>query len=345
VSNESDQAAAERDQAASESDQTSSDRDQTSSDADQTSSDRDQLHAEADERSANRDQRAADRDLGPNPSDDAQRAHQVSQLARERSGLERQATSLNRAQVAAGRDLEAVQREVEAGNRDAAAADRDRAAELRDTAIVAAARGLGLPPEEQLKEAVDAAVELRLHAAADRARAAQDRERAATDRLESAQDRKELYAALDAAHLDDLTGAYRRGMGEMVLRNELERSQRVAAPLTLAVIDADGLKAFNDARGHAAGDALLRDVATTIRAKLRPYDPLVRTGGDEFVCTIADSGLESARVRFDEIAVALETAQPGASISVGMVEMRSEDTLELLVERGDAALYAAKQKP
>jgi diguanylate cyclase (GGDEF)-like protein len=341
---ESDQAASERDQNASESDQTSSDKDQTASDADQTSSDRDQLQAEADERSADRDQQAADRELGPDPSEGAQLAHRVSQLARERSGLERQATALSRSQIAARRDLQAVQREIEAGRRDAAAADRDRTAESRDTAILKAAHGLGLPPAQRLREAVDAAADLRSHAAADRSRAAKDRERAAVDREESAKDRKELYTALDAAHLDDLTGAFRRGMGEIVLGNELERSQRASAPLTLAVIDADGVKAVNDDRGHAAGDAFLRDLASTIRAKLRPYDPLVRTGGDEFVCTIANSGLDSSRRRFREISTALDAAQPGASISVGLVEMTAEDSLETLMKRGDAALYAAKRK-
>ncbi len=111
-------------------------------------------------------------------------------------------------------------------------------------------------------------------------------------------------------------------MGEVLLRNELERAQRTASSLTLAVIDADDLKAFNDAGGHAAGDALLRDIATTLRATL------VRTGGDEFVCTIAGLDLDTSRRRLADVSKALGLIQPQASISVGLVEMQAGDTLE-----------------
>jgi diguanylate cyclase (GGDEF)-like protein len=109
------------------------------------------------------------------------------------------------------------------------------------------------------------------------------------------------------------------------------------------VIDADNLKALNDAGGHSAGDALLRDIATVLRANLRSYDPLVRTGGDEFVCTIAGFSLERSRGRLAEVSAALAQVQPGASISVGLAEMRDGDTLEALLERGDAALYQDKR--
>ncbi len=67
----------------------------------------------------------------------------------------------------------------------------------------------------------------------------------------------------------------------------------------LAFVDVDGLKEVNDRDGHAEGDALLIDVAATIRSKLRSYDPLVRFGGDEFVCAFSDFDLDAVRVRFD----------------------------------------------
>ena len=62
---------------------------------------------------------------------------------------------------------------------------------------------------------------------------------------------------------------------------------------------------MNDREGHAAGDSLLRDLVALLRSKLRPYDPVVRWGGDEFVCTIADTDLATARSRFEEIRLAL----------------------------------------
>jgi diguanylate cyclase (GGDEF)-like protein len=340
-----DRSSSDADQVASDSDQTTSDTDQTASDADQTASDRDQLQAEADQRSADRDQLAADRDLSAHQSDAVTlRAYRDSRGAREQSALERQATALTRAQISSERDRQAIHREEEAQRRDSVALDRDRAAEVRDGALVELAGGLKLPRDAHLRLAIEAAAELRAHAAADRARAAGDRERAAADREHAARDRRELYAALEQAHLDDLTGAYRRGMGEIVLRNEVERAQRSKIALTLAVVDADNLKAVNDARGHGAGDSLLQDLAAAIREKLRPYDPLVRTGGDEFVCTITETKLEGAQRRFDGISASLAATQQGASISVGLVEMNPRDTLPTLIERGDIALYEAKRE-
>lgn len=329
-----------RDETVSAVDQTASDADQASADADQTASDRDQLDSETDERSARRDQEAADRDLPSEPSDATQKTYSATRRARKQSSLERQATALTRSKVAADRDRQATRRDAEAQGRDATAGASDLAADARDRALLEATEERG----DGRREAAEVAAELRSHATADRARAAADRKLAASDRAEAARDRQELIAALEAAHIDDLTGAYRRGMGEVLLRNELERAQRTMSPLTLAVIDADDLKAFNDAGGHAAGDALLRDIATALRAKLRAYDPLVRTGGDEFVCTIAGSDLDTSRRRLADVSKALALIQPQASISVGLVEMQPGDTLVTLMERGDSALYEDKRR-
>ena len=60
------------------------------------------------------------------------------------------------------------------------------------------------------------------------------------------------------------------------------------------MIDVDALKDVNDVQGHAAGDALLRDVPTAITSAVRSYDVTVRWGGDEFVCSLYDVSLEVA---------------------------------------------------
>jgi diguanylate cyclase (GGDEF)-like protein len=174
------------------------------------------------------------------------------------------------------------------------------------------------------------------------ASSAADRERAAGDREAAARDREHHSAELDRAHLDDLTGAYRREMGRTTLEHEIERAHRSRGALAFAYVDFDGLKQANDRYGHVAGDALLRDLVASMRAKLRPYDPIVRWGGDEFICTISDADLEEARCRMDEIGNALDEAHPGSSVSVGLATLGEGDTLKTLIDRADAALLEAR---
>jgi diguanylate cyclase (GGDEF)-like protein len=133
-------------------------------------------------------------------------------------------------------------------------------------------------------------------------------------------------------------------MGRIALKHEIERAGRSQGTLVFAYVDFDGLKEVNDRDGHEAGDALLRDLVTSMRAKLRSYDPVVRWGGDEFICTISGADLEAARCRFEEIGDELAEAHPGASVSVGLATLGEGDTLETLMERADAKLIQARPK-
>jgi diguanylate cyclase (GGDEF)-like protein len=258
------------------------------------------------------------------------RAHDVSATARDTSTAERAATAVLRAQTAAER-LDAADRRDEASRlRDLAAQARDRAAEESDRLAAQS-------------EPAGPVADARAQAAAHRTRAATDRDRAATDREQAASDRQEVRGALSEAHLDELTGTYRRGLGTLALQREINRARHSGGGLVLAFVDVDGLKTVNDRYGHAAGDELLIDVAATIRAKLRSYDPIVRFGGDEFVCAFSDFDLEGVRLRFDDILSALDRKQH-SSISVGLAELQPDDTLEDLTARGDAALYESKRR-
>lgn len=133
-----------------------------------------------------------------------------------------------------------------------------------------------------------------------------------------------------------------RGMGLLTLQHEIDRAHRSGDPLVWASIDIDELKQVNDRGGHQAGDALLQAVAAAIESRLRSYDPIVRMGGDEFVCAFIDTGVEAAGRRVDEIKAVLRLGQPAGSISVGLAELRPGETLEELAARGDAELYRAK---
>ena len=329
-------------------DQIASELDQRSSDSDQAASDRDQSQADADQRISDRDQAAADRDHATQPASNKSNAdHEASRVDRLRGTLERVEAGWARAQTATERHEQARLRDENARLRDLRADVRDRAAEQRDRAAAALERELDDPgrassPTADLGTLRTRASADRARAAADRARAAADREQAAADRATGTYDRAQARAEVLRAQLDHLTGAYGRELGMVTLEREINRARHGNGQLVLAFIDIDGLKQVNDRNGHAAGDELLQDVVAAIQTHLRSYDPIVRIGGDEFVCALADSQPDDARRRFKEIQATIQQLQPAARISVGYAQLRPEDTLDELTKRGDAALYEAK---
>lgn len=323
--------ACEADQGASEADQTASDSDQTAADRDQAGSESDQESSQADQRASDRDEAATDRSLATGDHSAADEASlEASNDERHASTDDRQAVAAAREQTAEDRLTTGTERDEVASHRDLAATARDRAADARDRSAYARPRA--------------ADDEAATQAGIDRARAAGDRARAAADRTRAAADREAARAMLAKAHLDGLTGTYRREMGTTLLRAEIDRAHRSGGGMVLVFVDVDGLKEVNDGGGHAAGDALLIDVAKAMRDNLRSYDPIVRFGGDEFVCALADSDLDDAARRFEDIRVALDAARGDASVSVGLARLEAGETLEALLRRSDVALYEAKRR-
>jgi diguanylate cyclase (GGDEF)-like protein len=154
-------------------------------------------------------------------------------------------------------------------------------------------------------------------------------------RLDDSLGRLELLAGTDA-----LTGlANRRGWTGRV-RGEINRATRTGAPLAVALIDLDDFKAFNDERGHAAGDRLLSDCAGAWSGAIRDMDFLARLGGDEFAVLLP--GCDSAQAQ--EIAERLRAAVPAdASCSTGVAQWRPGQSIIETLAAADAALYEAKR--
>ena len=153
-------------------------------------------------------------------------------------------------------------------------------------------------------------------------------------------DRTEQAAAFeDAAMTDALTGLPNRRAWDRVLRDQLDWAERQGRPLTLALIDLDRFKLFNDTRGHQAGDALLAEAADAWRGALRTQDVLARYGGEEFALAMPGCELEDAA----EIVERLRRRVPqGQTCSIGLARREPDEGARDLVARADEALYAAK---
>ena len=331
-----DQGVADADQTASDTDQTVSDADQTLSDSDQAASESDQEQSDADQRASQRDQRAADRDWAIHAprSPEALRALARSYADRAQGTAERLASAEKRAHSMFDRGDAATRRDKQADLRDLQAAARDRSAEERDRALSEYENAFGHRNPEIARA--------RAAAAEDRARAAQDRARAAEDRKQAARDREQARIQLEKAQLDDLTGFYRLSLGRAVLQREMDRCRRSGRPLVLVYCDVDGLKEVNDEKGHAAGDELLAAVAEAIRSRLRSYDPVVRVGGDEFVCAITETKLDQVESILRGIQQSLKAISDEGSVSFGVASMQAGDDLDALLERGDRELRLAR---
>jgi diguanylate cyclase (GGDEF)-like protein len=150
------------------------------------------------------------------------------------------------------------------------------------------------------------------------------------------QGRRELARV---SRTDPLTGTLnRRGFGERV-EAELARADRSGEPVALVLVDLDGFKHVNDARGHAAGDALLRWVADTLRRGLRPSDAAGRLGGDEFALLLPGIDAVGAREVAERVRLALRVR---TSASFGVADFPTRRDAEALLAHADAELYLEK---
>jgi len=161
----------------------------------------------------------------------------------------------------------------------------------------------------------------------------------------------ELYQQMERrAKTDPLTGLANRRGAEEALARESDRSRRYGVPLSLLVLDVDGLKRINDHDGHEAGDAVLTHMAALLAETVRSVDSPARWGGDEFLVVLPDTnGAQAKRLarrllkRVHERPARLGEKELPATISIGVAEYDREEPLEHLVRRVDQAMYDAKR--
>jgi diguanylate cyclase (GGDEF)-like protein len=340
------QTLADGDQTASDGDQTSADFDQTFSDLDQSASDRDQQASDRDQQAADRDQADADRlqqHTGIESGwEDTRRTRSQTTIDRDISSHARRESSRARDVVAESRDKVAEVRDATARRRDELAAALDVEMAHRERIDTADANGALLPLQQAFRDR-RAAAATRERSAQARDAAASERAAAGLDRDRAADDRRAAEAERSLEGVDRLTGALRRSGGLDLLRRELARTRRANESLMVAFIDVDGLQAFNDERGHAEGDELLRGIVRCLTRVLRSYDVIMRFGGDEFVCVVCGENLSGFRERFAQAGAEL-AKRHGARITVGLVEAGTEERPEQLIARAEQAMVATRRE-
>jgi diguanylate cyclase (GGDEF)-like protein len=255
---------------------------------------------------------------------------------RDRRSSDFEVSAQAREMVAAARDVVAQARDMVAHARDMVAQAHDSVADARDKSAEAREKAAGIVDSR--------AAEDRAQAKRDRQRAASDRALAASDRAAARLDRAVGAAERLASSMDGLTGAYLRVPGFVELEREMARARRTDQPLVLAFVDVDGLKVVNDSRGHAAGDRMLVEVAATLSKQMRPYDLMIRYGGDEFVCVLSGLDIAAANVRLASLNDVLAVASEHGSVTIGLAEMQPDDSPEDLLVRADMALYRKRRE-
>ncbi len=154
------------------------------------------------------------------------------------------------------------------------------------------------------------------------------------------------------AYHDDLTGLPNRPLLMDRLNSAIDRAQRNATVLAVALLDLDRFKSVNDSLGHAAGDELLKQTAHRLRSCLRQTDTVSRLAGDEFVVLL--EGLHhraEAATALDKVSNTLvapfrlndHEVYQTCSVGVTTGPYEDDDTERLLI-KADMAMYAAKRK-
>ena len=152
---------------------------------------------------------------------------------------------------------------------------------------------------------------------------------------------------------DPLTGLSNRKLFDDALSKSMSDAVERSEPLTLLMTDVDHFKNFNDTWGHLTGDQVLRLVAMSVKQNVKGQDTAARYGGEEFAVVLPNTVLRSALTVADHIRRAVMSKElmkrstgqnlGRVTISIGVATVRKGDTMQSLIARADACLYAAKR--
>ena len=143
----------------------------------------------------------------------------------------------------------------------------------------------------------------------------------------------------ELTRVDELTGLPNRRAWSTELPAAIERARRDRVELSIAMLDLDHFKRFNDEYGHQAGDRLLKGATAAWSAQLRAVDQLARYGGEEFIVLLPGATAELATGVLERLRASTPTGQ---TFSAGVATWDGSETSEDLIARADQALYQAK---
>jgi diguanylate cyclase len=139
--------------------------------------------------------------------------------------------------------------------------------------------------------------------------------------------------------VDELTGLPNRRAWSAELPTAIERARRDRVALSVALLDLDHFKRFNDEYGHQAGDRLLKSATAAWSTRLRAVDQLARYGGEEFIALLPGATTELATGVLERLRA---VTPAGQTFSAGVATWDGNETSEELIARADQALYQAK---
>ena len=146
---------------------------------------------------------------------------------------------------------------------------------------------------------------------------------------------------------DQLTGLYNRHYFEMIINEEMDRSDRYGEPLSMLLLDLDHFKTVNDTWGHPIGDELILLTTRVMKDNIRVPDTLVRFGGEEFVILMPQTDNDNVVEAAEKIRIAIEKERhPVAgcrTVSIGVAQRMSNESFRHWYRRVDEALYLAKE--
>jgi diguanylate cyclase (GGDEF)-like protein len=149
------------------------------------------------------------------------------------------------------------------------------------------------------------------------------------------------------AYTDSLTGIYNRMHFNQFLATEIDKVKRYGGTFSIIFFDIDRFKYINDQYGHQTGDDVLRTISTIVRKANRSTDVFARYGGEEFILLAAQTDLQGAAQHAERLRMDIEQHTFASSVEVscsfGVTQFdAANDTDTSLVNRADAAMYAAK---